>query len=78
VTVCDRAALSLARRDGAEGQGQQSGWSAGGSNLEYRRTHAITKWGGDNFSALPPPLFLVQLVVRDGEIQLAPSLEDVR
>ena len=30
-----------------------------------RRTHSIKKWGEDLFTAVPPPVFLVQLLVRE-------------
>lgn len=47
------------------------------ANTLYRAQHAVTRWGGDLFAAHPPPLFLLQLVVRPGQILLEPSLQEV-
>ncbi len=47
------------------------------ANTLYRSTHATGKWGEDLFTADPPPLFSVQLLVRESEIRLVPSAEEV-
>lgn len=51
----------------------------GDANLAWRATHSgLDAWGSDLFCPSPPPLFQLQLLVRDGQLQLTPSLEDVR
>ena len=33
--------------------------------LDPLSTHSVKKWGEDLFTAVPPPVFMVQLLVRD-------------
>jgi hypothetical protein len=51
----------------------------GDANLAWRATHTgLDAWGSDLFCPSPPPLFQLQLLVREGVVQLVPSLDDVR
>jgi hypothetical protein len=51
----------------------------GDANLAWRATHSgLDAWGSDLFCPSPPPLFQLQLLVRDGTVQLVPGLDDVR
>lgn len=51
----------------------------GDANLAWRATHTgLEAWGSDLFCPSPPPLFHLQLLIRDGSVQLVPSLEDLR
>uniref|UniRef100_A0A383V949 AAA+ ATPase domain-containing protein n=1 Tax=Tetradesmus obliquus TaxID=3088 RepID=A0A383V949_TETOB len=51
----------------------------GDANLAWRATHTgLDAWGSDLFCPSPPPLFQLQLLVREGAVQLMPSLDDVR
>lgn len=51
----------------------------GEANLAWRATHSgLDAWGSDLFCPSPPPLFQLQLLIRDGGVQLMPSLEGVR
>lgn len=44
------------------------------ANAAWRRSHAVHKWGEDLFTAVPPPLFTIQLLVKDSAIALSPDL----
>lgn len=51
----------------------------GDANLAWRATHTgLDAWGSDLLCPSPPPLFQLQLLVREGAVQLMPSLDDVR
>lgn len=51
----------------------------GDANLAWRAIHSdLGAWGSDLFCPHPAPLFRLQLLVKDGQLQLSPSLNDVR
>jgi hypothetical protein len=51
----------------------------GDANLAWRATHEmLDAWGSDLFCPNPPPIFQLHLVMKDSQLQLVPSLQEVR